>query len=127
MIRTADLAALLTARGITTTIVDTAFTAMPDLQVALVATGGPGTALEREFDQATIQVRVRGGQRDPGSAQQLMTQVDQALLNIAPPFQVAGRHVADVDYLGGPPAFLRRDEAYRDELVCNYRLMIARD
>lgn len=127
VIRTADLATFLVARGITAPIIHEEYLPdLPDQVVRLLAVGGPGTAVERAFDRAAVQVLVRGNQLDMASAEALATQVDQALLGAPFPVRVGGRYVAKIDYLGSLPAHVGAD-GDRTVMACSYVLQIARD
>lgn len=131
MSRMADLAALLTSRGVTDPILDTEVIDMPDRIVVLTMTGGAGTENERVFDRLAVQVRVRGNQGMPAEsaadAESLAGQVDAALMGTVCPILLSGRAVVDINYLGGPPAFLTRDPANRAIYACGYLLKWERD
>lgn len=98
----------------------------PDRLIIVTITGGAGTLRERTFDQAFVQVRVRGRQRDNRDAEALAGQVDDVFMAAVPPVVLDGRRVVSIDYVGGPPGFLQRDNAERAHFACSYVLQVAR-
>lgn len=127
MISTLDVAGFLSAGGVSVPIVrEGDVIRTPQRCVEVTATGGAGTSHERLFDRAAVQIRVRGDQGDHDSAEALATQVDAVLMGAAAPMRIGGRPVVRIDYLGGPPAFVTRDEARRTVLACTYLIEIAR-
>lgn len=110
-----------------TIITDGEIPPAPD-EVAIVSIGpGTPTSMERTFDTHSLQVRVRGPQVDPDGAEDLMAAVDNGVMGAVAPVVIGGRRVIDIDYAGGPPQFLLRDEARRVHLVCNYLITITRE
>lgn len=121
MLNIADLTAYLRARGITEPIYRADDPQeMPDSLIYLGATGGPGEARERAFELATFQVRARGQQNDPASAEALSGRVDAALMDVSYPQTFGARHVVRIMWVGGPPAIVGQDDARRSECACNY-------
>lgn len=99
---------------------------MPDKLVVLTLTGGGATLRERAFDQLALQVVTRDGQRSEQAAQVLTALVDDIFMGARPPISINGTYIASIDYAGGPPAFLDRDEAQRVLNVAAYTLQVAR-
>ena len=106
---------------------------MPDRAVGLTWTGGPGERSEGALDVVSFQARVRGraslpgddGQRRQDSAEALAAALDLAVLMPAPHEHLGDRTVVLTGRTGGPPAFLRRENA-RLHLTGNYLLTVSR-
>lgn len=127
MIRAADIAAFLASRGVAEKVeFGGGEVEMPDRVVFVNQTGGAGESKERAFERATVQVRCRGAQNDPADAEALADQVDRALMDVAYPVTIGGRHVTSIQWVGGPPALVGRDDARRSELAASYVVEIAR-
>lgn len=98
----------------------------PDRLVAVVVSGGAGTLGERTRDRSTVQVFTRGLQRSDVDAENVASSTDDVLMAVVPQIVLGNTRVMSIDYQGGPPAFLRRDEAKRALFVCNYLFQTAR-
>jgi hypothetical protein len=99
----------------------------PDRLVAVVVSGGGPTLGERTRDQATVQVFTRGLQRSDADAENVAASADNVLMGVVPQIVLGNTRVMSIDYQGGPPAFLRRDDAKRALFICNYLFQTARD
>lgn len=129
MITTDEIAAWLRASGLPSDAaiaVDGEIPPMPDRLVVLTRTGGQGTLHERTFDSATVQVITRDGQRSGEAAENFTETVDGIFMGARPPVTIGGRRVISIDYSGGPPAFMDRDEGMRALYVTTYVLQVAR-
>lgn len=129
MITTEDIGGWLRASGLPADAaisVDGEVPAMPDRLVVLTRAGGPGTLRERSFDHAAVQVITRDGQRSGQAAEAFASTVDDIFMGATPPVVIGGRRVVSIDYAGGPPAFMERDEGMRVLYVCSYLLQVAR-
>lgn len=127
MLTVESVAAFLRSRGITEEIMHgEEEPEMPDRVVLLTPTGGPGGSKELVFEQASVQVRCRGNQNDPADAEALGDRVDRVLMGTIPPLVVGGRHVTSVQWLGGLPAVVGRDDARRYQTSASYVFEIAR-
>lgn len=100
--------------------------AQPDRLVAVVVTGGAGTTHERHFDRATVQLFARGLQRSDEDAEALAEAADNALMGAVPPVDIGSVRVISIDYLGGPPALVSRDDGKRALFSCSYVLQATR-
>lgn len=98
----------------------------PDRLVVLTIMGGGPPINEGLFERPTLQVRVRGNQRDPDDAEALAKAVDDALIETVPAGLIGGRQVRLIWYLGGPPVYAGTDPAFRREFICNYTVDVAR-
>lgn len=129
MISTEDIGTWLRAAGLPSDAAistDGEIPAMPDKLVVLTRTGGPGTLRQRTFDNATLQVITRAGQRNSEASEDFTQLVDDLFMAVVPPVTIGGKRVVSIDYSGGPPALLERDEAYRVLYVTSYVLQVAR-
>lgn len=100
--------------------------AQPDRLIAVTISGGARTLRERTFDQPRVQLTVRGLQRSDDDAEALAQAVDDVLMGMVPPTMMGDSRVISLDYLGGPPAFVARDDGHRALYACNYLLQVAR-
>lgn len=98
----------------------------PDRLVAVVVSGGAPTLGERTRDRSTVQVFTRGIQRSDADAENVAAATDDVLVGLVPPTQLGNTRVIALDYLSGPPAFLRRDDAKRALFVCTYLVQTTR-
>lgn len=97
---------------------------MPDRLIMVTFTGGAGLMLEGAFDRLTFQVRCRGGQNEPDSADDMAFEVDTALLTA---------HMPTIDAIptlgftrtGSPPAPSQTDDGERPTTVCTYMVRAA--
>lgn len=101
--------------------------AQPDRLVAVRITGGGRTLRERTFDQPHVQVVARGMPGSQADAEALAAVADNALMGAVPPLALGGRRVISVEYVGGPPTFVTRDEARRSVYSCNYVMQVDRE
>lgn len=128
----ADIAGFLTAQGLTAAPSrDGRLPDQPDKLIVVTMTGGPGLTVEGVFDNVSAQLRVRGDQNDPDSAEDLAWATDYLLVPppLAPPLlpgMIGGQYVQGVTRVGGPPAFLMRDSARRTHFTGNYIFAVAR-
>ena len=121
MISVAAVRAFLVGRGVTAPIfAGFEEQSTPDRLVYVTPTGGLGEARERRFERVTIQCRCRGEQEDPADAEALADQVDRAWMDAIYPIVVGDRHCISVQWAGGPPQILARDNARRWESSCSY-------
>lgn len=129
MISARDIEAWLRANGLPSgaaVSIDGEIPPMPDKLVVLTGTGGPGTLRERTFDNAALQVITRDGQRSGEAAETFVGLVDDIFMGAVPPVTIGGKHIASIDYSGGPPAFMQRDEGLRVYFTTTYLLQVAR-
>lgn len=90
----------------------------------LMETGGFGLATERALDQPTFQAITQGSNGDNALA--AAYRLDAALIDAEVPLWMGGMFVADTGRVGGPPAFLARDDDEHVLYACNYRLTVGR-
>lgn len=100
--------------------------AAPDRLLAVNVPGGGPTLRERTFDQVTCQVIARGLPGSDLDALAVASAADDLLMGAVPPVAMGDRRVVSVDYVGGPPALMTRDEGRRALFSCNYMLQVAR-
>jgi hypothetical protein len=120
MLTTADVRTFLDAEGISQLAEDSEFPDMPDRVAVVRVTGGAGESYEGLFVRFTLQVLSRGEQNDAVSAETLAHAIDEAFMSAERP-QIGG-YVTSIRYVGGPPAYVGRDEAQRTVMSCNYLL-----
>lgn len=131
MFTASQLGAWLLANGLPDDVavsIDGEIPVEPDRIIVLTRNGGPGTAFERSFDLASVQIITRDGQ-GPASGdltETLAQLVDDALMGVAGPVEIGGQRVISIDQQGGGPAFLDRDDARRVLYVCSYLFQVAR-
>jgi hypothetical protein len=122
----AAIRAYLQSRGITDEIVDGLDErTMPDRLVYIV-TGGAGELRERVFERVTVQAICRGAQNDLSDAEALADAVDRAFMDVIYPVSIGGRHVPSIQWAGGGPALIDRDDARRSLLSATYVVEVAR-
>lgn len=127
-----DIADFLVAQGFPgVPSLDGKLPAGPDKVIVCTRTGGPGLSLEGLIDNVSFQLRSRGGQNDPNSAETLAWTVDEMLVPppLSPPLthgMVGSQYVVQVQRVGGPPSFLLLDSARRVHLTCDYIFSVAR-
>lgn len=95
---------------------------IPGRLVVVTKLGGPGESGERTRDTLSFQVRTRGNQNDPVSAEALAGQVDDVFMAAVPPVSIDGTRVISIQRQGGPPGFMLRDDARRGNFACSYLL-----
>lgn len=89
--------------------------------------GGVGELMERTFDAWAVQLLVRGDQGDSAGAQQLISDVDDAIMGLHAPFTINGKRCADLSYSGSPPTWVGRDTARREHWTVSYVMTVARN
>lgn len=100
--------------------------AAPDRLVAVTISGGGSTLRERTFDQISCQILTRGLSGVDLDALVLAGAVDDLLMGAVPPILMGGHRVVSVNYVGGPPGFVSRDDGRRALFSCNYMLQTGR-
>lgn len=94
----------------------------------LVETGGFGLTTERILDRPTFQVISQGAGGD--TALRMAYRLDAALIDAEPPLRMgAGSEamfVVDIGRVGGPPAYVGRDDKQHVAYSASYFLTIAR-
>jgi hypothetical protein len=106
-------------------IVDT-----PDQIVTVTPTSAaPGLALDGIADDKTFQVRCRGEDSDPASAEALALFIDDAVLRADIPTAVGTKWLFTVYRVGQPPTPLSAtpDNGDRWEYIANYLFRVATD
>ena len=97
----------------------------PDQAISIFQYGGPESPISLQYDQPSIQVRVRGTQ-DPRGAHSRALDVYLALHGIGHTTLPSGDRVVDIVGVQSGPVWLRQDENGRHEYVCNFRTDVAR-
>jgi hypothetical protein len=127
--RTADVVEFLIDRGIEAPIFRQGDEPdMPDLVVFLTWAGGLDLTYEHLLDRPAMRVMVRGDQSNPDAGEELAEQIDAALLDAPAPVTIGGRHVTQIQRLGGPPDLvgLDNEQARRPIFSAVYVFEIAR-
>lgn len=127
-----DIADFLQAQGFPTFASrDGKLPPMPNKVVVITQYGGPGFSEDGVFDNVSYQMRCRGGQNNPLSAEQMAWDLDGLL--VPPPASrplapglVGSQFVSRVTRAGGPPSFLLLDTSRRTHFVCSYTFKVAR-
>lgn len=99
----------------------------PDRVIFATPEGGNGELRERTFERAEMQIRCRGARNNPRDALVIAALVDDLLMEVAYPIQIAGRHVTTIQWVGGFPRLATRDSARRHIAVATYSFEIARE
>lgn len=99
---------------------------MPDEIGVVTPVSGAGLQLDGIADTPGFQLRVRGAQNDPGSAERLALEADRRILAAPTPVMVGTTRLVSVTRQGGRPAPMspRPDDGGRTEYVCTYLTMI---
>lgn len=95
----------------------------PDKLVTLTPTPGPGYILEAAGDVSAFQARVRGGQNDQDSAEDLAFELDSLILGAQfPALSTSGKTIIHVHRQGGTPSPLGADpdDGDRYSYICVY-------
>lgn len=95
--------------------------------VVITVGGGPGLFLEEVFDRVLVSIDTAGDQSDPRSAEDLAMLVDQQMLALDRPRDVAADddpgdkiRVLAVTRAGGRPTPVAVDDGDRTHLACSY-------
>jgi hypothetical protein len=96
----------------------------PHRAVAISITGGLGLTLEQAFDRPTFQILTRGV--NGSDAFDLAMEIDDALLDAEPGFDLGGYRVIDKGRFGGPPAYVATDDRKRVLRAATYYMEIER-
>lgn len=101
----------------------------PGRMAVISPSQGGGLTMEFAFDQPSFQVHVVGRQARDGrvndaaaDAEQLIYQIDRAILTARYPAQIAGHHVTHAQRFGSGPSPLPTDSAGRAHFTCTYLL-----
>lgn len=90
----------------------------------LVETGGFGLTTERILDRPTFQVISQGAGGD--TALQMAYRLDAALIDAEPPLRMGEMFVVDIGRVGGPPAYVGRDDKQHVAYSCSYWMTVGR-
>jgi hypothetical protein len=95
---------------------------MDDRRILATITGGPGMANDGASEQATFQLRTRGGQNNYDDAETIALDVDDRIKFAPFPMKIDGCTFQNVRRLGSQPTPLggTPDDGDRYELVANY-------
>lgn len=97
----------------------------PDRLAVITMQPGAGLLLEGAMDAPAFQIRIRGGQNNPGDAEQIARAYDYVILTAAP-LDLDGARVGVITRSGGAPAPLGGpDSAWRQEWTCTYVARVA--
>jgi hypothetical protein len=99
----------------------------PDEIVTVTLVAGAGYALDGVAEDKIFQVRSRGLDNDPGSAESLAMFIDDAVLRVDKPTDVGSKRVFTVYRHGNPPSPLSAtpDNGDRWEYIANYLFRVA--
>ncbi|WP_067184622.1 minor capsid protein [Microtetraspora niveoalba] len=130
-----EFAALLAALGLGTykadgstggTIFLTVLPASPDRAMAVARYGGPESAATDDYDEPSIQVRVRGPATDARIAEQDAQAVYDKLHAIGSRVLAGGTWLQDAIGVQSGPIYVGRDQNGRHEYTVNLRCEISR-
>lgn len=102
---------------------------IPHQIVTVTLVSGAGFSHEGVTDDKVFQVRARGLDHDPGSAEALALYIDEAVLKADVPTDVGTKRVVACYRFGNPPSPLSAtpDNAHRWEYIANYLFRVATD
>lgn len=90
----------------------------------LTETGGFGLMTERTLDRPTFQVLTQGS--GGTTALEMAYRLDSALIDTEPPLSMGNMHVVDIGRVGGPPAYVGRDDENHIVYSASYWMTIGR-
>jgi hypothetical protein len=94
----------------------------------LTETGGFGLMSERALDRPTFQVMTQGAGGE--TALQMAYRLDSALIDAVPPLSMgegsSAMHVVDIGRVGGPPAYVGRDDRNHVVYSASYWISVGR-